>query len=487
MDHICPFCQTHNNDLAIDFSVEEFICSHCDSLVEVGKTTKKKVIKKPVENVVLEIGRKGTLYGTEYWIINIVIKKYGSSTFWREYSLKDRAGNNVYLSESDGHWVLLRPIDFAFKEYQYYAEADGRNYRWYETTPCTVHAATGFFEDKLSFGLATYKEYVNGAEMISREEYGKSVQFFKGNHISRTAIKKAFGIKDMPYRTGIGIVQPFPLNVKQCINIMAVIALLICVLQLYVVTSRNNQTVFEQNINFSDVNDKELVSQSFTLSGGSAPLKIHAFCDVDNSWANVGIGLVNEKTNEVVYASKDIEQYSGYEDGESWSEGSKSEDFNICGVAAGTYHFLVSAEKEGGIADPFKAGYRPENGDFSVIQNETGTYFLQNDKDKSVNSYHDRDSLKNKIIERTGLLNNVKAMGKIDSVLVNMVPDYGYPSKYEQNAAIKLKATWLPVSFWNFGIVLFFLALFTGLTYLIKRIFEGNKWSNSSNSPYPTN
>jgi hypothetical protein len=67
-----------------------------------------------------------TLYGTEYWIINIVIKKYGSSTFWREYSLKDRAGNNVYLSESDGHWVLLRPIDFAFKEYQYYAEADGR-------------------------------------------------------------------------------------------------------------------------------------------------------------------------------------------------------------------------------------------------------------------------------------------------------------------------------------------------------------------------
>jgi hypothetical protein len=81
----------------------------------------------------------------------------------------------------------------------------------------------------------------------------------------------------------------------------------------------------------------------------------------------------------------------------------------------------------------------------------------------------------------------VKAMGKIDSVLVNMVPDYGYPSKYEQNAAIKLKATWLPVSFWNFGIVLSFLALFTGLTYLIKRIFEGSKWSNSSNSPYPTN
>jgi hypothetical protein len=40
-------------------------------------------------------------------------------------------------------------------------ELHGRNFRWYETTECTIHAA-GFFEDKLDFGLATYKEYVNG-------------------------------------------------------------------------------------------------------------------------------------------------------------------------------------------------------------------------------------------------------------------------------------------------------------------------------------
>jgi hypothetical protein len=49
---------------------------------------------------------------------------------------------------------------------------------------------------------------------------------------------------------------------------------------------------------------------------------------VDNSWANVGLGLVNEKTNEIVYASKDIEEYHGYEDGENWSEGRRDESFN---------------------------------------------------------------------------------------------------------------------------------------------------------------
>ncbi|WP_422694597.1 DUF4178 domain-containing protein [Chryseobacterium sp. Mn2064] len=488
MDHICPICQINNNQMAIDFAVEEFICSHCDKLITIGKTTASKTIKKLVENVVLEVGRKGILYGTEYWVMNIVIKKYGSDTFWREYALKDKAGNNIFLSESDGHWVVLRPVDFAFKEYKYYAEANGKNYRWYETTPCSIYAATGFFEDKLKFGLATYKEYVNGAEMISREEYGASKEFFNGKHISRSEIRKAFGIKELPYRTGIGIIQPFAYNVRQCTNIMAVTALLICLLQLYVVTSRSNQTVFEQNINFAEVNDKEMVSKSFTLSGGSAPLKIHAFSDVDNSWANVGVSLVNEKTNEVISASKDIERYSGFEDGESWSEGSKSEDFNICGIPGGTYHFLISAEKEGGVTDPFKSGFRPEKGDFSIIQNETGTFFLQNDKDKSINSYTDKEALKNAIIEKAGLLKTPKEMGKLDSILINMVPDYGYPSKYEQNSSVKIKAIWLPVSFWNFAIVLICLVLFAGLSYLAKSIFETNKWKNSSNSPYsPTN
>ncbi|WP_246008756.1 DUF4178 domain-containing protein [Chryseobacterium lactis] len=473
--------------MAIDFTVKEFICSHCDNLIEVGKITPKKLVKKPLENVVLEVGRKGIIDDTEYWVINIVIKKYGSDVYWREYALKDKAGNDAFLSESDGNWVFLQQLEFAFKESKFYAEHEGRKYRWYETTPCSTYAATGFFEEKANFALVSYKEYVNGTEMISREQYGNSPQYFKGHYISRSAIRKAFGVKDLPSSLGIGIVQPFPYNLRQCTNIMAIVALLICLLQLYVVTSRTNQTVFEQTIKFTDVTDKELISNSFSLSGGSAPLKVNAFADVDNSWANVGISLVNEKTNEVIYASKDIEQYSGFEGGESWSEGSQNEDFNICGVAPGTYHFQISAEKEGGVVDPFKSGYRPPNSDFSVIQNESGSFFLQNDKDKTINTYVGKEELEREILRRTGILNNQKEIKKMDSVLINMVPDYGYPEKYEEHTTVSIKATWLPVSFWNFGIVLVCLIVFTVLSYIARRIFETSKWKNSSNSPYPTN
>jgi hypothetical protein len=90
---------------------------------------------------------------------------------------------------------------------------------------------------------------------------------------------------------------------------------------------------------------KEYVSPSFELKGSSAPLQISVSSNVNNSWANVQIALVNENTNEEIYASKDIEYYHGYTDGENWTEGSTSEDFNICGVGAGKYHLTITPSK----------------------------------------------------------------------------------------------------------------------------------------------
>jgi hypothetical protein len=113
---------------------------------------------------VLEIGQKGIIDNTEYTVTGIIIRKYGTSIFWREYYLKDTKGKDAFLSESDGHWTFLHTINaMDVKKMNGKAmELHGRNYSWYETTECTIHAAAGFFEDKLDFGLATYKEYVNG-------------------------------------------------------------------------------------------------------------------------------------------------------------------------------------------------------------------------------------------------------------------------------------------------------------------------------------
>jgi hypothetical protein len=45
------------------------------------KNTSTKVVKKPIENVVLEIGQKGIIDNTEYTVTGIIIRKYGTSIF----------------------------------------------------------------------------------------------------------------------------------------------------------------------------------------------------------------------------------------------------------------------------------------------------------------------------------------------------------------------------------------------------------------------
>ncbi len=471
-----------------DFPISEYVCRSCSNLIDIHKNTSVKIVKKPVENVVLSIGQKGIINNTEYTVTGIVVRKYGASIFWREYYLKDQSGKDAFLSESDGHWVLLHPIDgMEIKRKpgnSIVIEVGPLNFRRYETTECHIYAAAGFFEDPLDFGLSTYKEYVNGTRMISEERSGGNIQYFSGDHISRYQVKKAFAIDHLPYYTGIGIVQPFYVNAKQAVNIMSVAALLICMIQLYVVATRTNKYVFEQEINFEDVRGKEMVSQSFQLSGGSAPLNVQLYSDVDNSWANVGLGLVNESNNEIIFASKDIEEYHGYEDGENWSEGDKSEDFNFCGVAPGKYHFVVSAEKQETPKSSVPSSYRSADGNLYISRDSYGIISITDNTTAKTESFSNAKLIKSDSMIGIGkLIHETLGKADIDSLLNSGVSSEYADAAYE-NKSVKIKAEWLPVSFRNFVFVLLFMIAVVIAVIMGKRSFERSKWFNSDNSPY---
>ncbi|MGG7439268.1 DUF4178 domain-containing protein [Chryseobacterium arthrosphaerae] len=482
MHYVCPACDSENK-LDLTFPVREYVCQTCSHLIDVASNNHARHLKVPTENVVLDIGQKGKIGDTEYTVTGIIVRKYGSSIFWREYYLKDSKGNDAFMSESDGHWVFLISIpatDFKSKDSQIATYA-GRNYRWYETSQCSIHAAAGFFDEKLDFSLATYKEYVNGTRMISQEKTGKNIQYFYGAHIPRDKVKRAFKIANMPFYTGIGIVQPYYVDTRQAINIFCIAALLICLLQMYVYTSRTNETVFAETINFADVQDKEMVSKSFTLSGGSAPLKVNAFSGVDNSWANIQLSLVNEKTNEIIYTSRDIEQYHGYEDGESWSEGSQAEEFNLCGVGSGNYHFLISAEKEGAL--PTFSNLQSPDSKVMISRDKSGAIEITDTYKAQTTTFADGKTLEKDTSEVARLTKASFGTQKLDSLINTEAPKLT-TDPISSNTYVQLKATWLPVSFWNFGFILFIMvALFVAML-IGKHFFNVKKWNNSSNSPY---
>lgn len=487
MIYVCPVCKTENK-LEFTFPIEEYVCKSCSNLIDADKNTSSRVIKKPIENVVLEIGHKGMINDIEYNVVAIIVRKYGSHTYWREYYLKDHKGNDAFLSESDGHWVFLIPVsaDTVKNKNLKIIDYNEKSYRWYENTECHIYAASGFFEDKINLNIAHYKEYVNGTEMISQEQSGGKTYYFYGKHISRYVIKNSFKPSHMPNYYGIGIVQPFYVDIKQAINILCTAALLICLLQLYVFSSRTNKTIFEQDIDFTEVRDKELVSKSFELKGGSAPLEVQAYSNVDNSWANIGLGLVNENTNEVTYASKDIERYYGFEDGESWSEGSQTEEFNFCGVAPGKYHFIVSAEKQQPLEVSMPASFSSSDGAVLLTRESNGTINVTNNKTLETVAFGDVKTLEKDSTAIGKLVRQTLGNKNIDSLITASLLS-GTTMVNPENKYVKVKTTWMPVSFWNFGIILGLMTAFFAVCYFGRRQFNIIKWSNSSNSPYPQN
>lgn len=477
MKYICPSCQTENLHPQT-FDVEEYICKSCTRIIQVKSNQAGKAVSKPKNNIALQVGDKGILNGTEYSVINIVVKKYGSSTFWREYALLDTAGNYASLSESDGHWVLMKPLAFPFKDFKSYAEYDGKKYRWFETTPCSLHEATGFFQDKIDFKLSDYKEFVNGTEMISAEKTGNRKEFFAGSHVNRSEIKRAFSVQEMPNYEGIGIVQPFYVNFRQAINILGAAAILISLIQLYIIQTQNNTAVFEQQILFDELKEGDFVSKSFSLSGATAPLEIDLYSPVENSWANVSLNLVNEETNEIVYTSKDIEKYSGVEDGESWSEGSERENLNICGVSSGRYHFVISATRE----NPFLPIDNVLSSDqkFLLSRDGKGLLTAKNVSTEEMRNFNDIKALEKDTSAFAKQLQASFSGKNIDKTLDKEA--LKNPGQYD--TFVDIKAIWQPASIHNYVVYMIILVVVFLIIFFGRRSFNASKWMASSNSPY---
>lgn len=480
MKKICPKCK-QVNQLDIDFSIEQYVCSNCCGLIDSIEDKYVKEVSKSHYFISLRVGQKGRIEETEYTVVAIVIRKTGRDYKWVEYYLKDKNLNDAFLSESEGHWVFMKPLSKPFKNTKYSASYNEESYRKYETTQCSISTAYGFFEDSLKYGVASYSEYVRGEKMISYENHGENQTYYlEGRHFPNSELKLAFKDLDyVPSKVGYGIVQPFFINTKQLINIFGIAAILISLIQFYFFTTRSNYEVFKDSIRFDSVRKKELISKSFELRGASAPLEVKLYSNVDNSWANVELSLVNERTNETEYTSKDIEQYHGYEGGESWSEGSRSEEFNLCGVAPGRYHFTISAQKQGFEKPEGEELYFSPDGKKSYALDAFG--FV----DVTVIASQDKTSYNLENIEKNNPtianeLKEAKIFSKKNPSFSPTIIDYD-----TNNPAVDIVAKWKPVSLWNYFIILMVMVVLVVLCFWGERAFEKEKWSNSANTPYP--
>ena len=285
--------------------------------------------------------------GSEYKVTGILKKKVHPDYTWNEFILQNEAKEFLYLSVSNGHWMMLtemEKIDQLRKGVKV-LKHDDVSYDLFEHSDAQIIDAQGFFDFELPGKLIHLAEFINPPFIISVEKMNNVQTAFHGEYVRKSVIKKAFPKRTMPYQSGVGMIQPSRFDLRNTAIIFCLFALLILTANWYIYKDQVEQNVFNSAIKFNEFNNKEMTTPSFVLNGASAPMTIKVSTAVLNSWANLNIALINEDNGDETYANKDIEYYYGTSEGESWTEGSQSEKFNICGVKAGKYHLSITPMK----------------------------------------------------------------------------------------------------------------------------------------------
>jgi hypothetical protein len=135
----------------------------------------------------------------------------------------------------------------------------------------------------------------------------------------------------------------------------ALFALLLSIVAFRVATS--SRTVFEQQYVFTPASANPVfVTEPFTLDGRTSDVAVtFAANNLSNNWIFLGATLINDETNVALDFGRDLSYFFGVEDGESWSEGSRSARVVLPTVAPGRYYLRV--EPEGDTANRTPVSY----------------------------------------------------------------------------------------------------------------------------------
>ncbi|MFD1873346.1 hypothetical protein [Hymenobacter bucti] len=362
----------------------------------------------------LPLGATGTLGGYHCRLTGYQVRgeKNNRTAEWREYQLRptepivgdDPIDFPLQLAEYQGHWLLIRraphhpdvvgPRSIQGKEWT--SPTTGNTYRlWHRYEPIIRDAQGEFDWNILEDERLKIQEFTCPPYLLSSEKIpDRKPIWYLSEYLEPAQVATAFGldVNTLPSREGIGAAQPNPHNMSPAWRLFGVAALLLVLLTGWLAVTRPSATTTEtftvpaapaaSNATASPPPaptgdtlgraaaptapaapatttppaasagySQMLVSKTIVLTHPSAVDITFSALDLTNHWLEITASLVNEQTGRGYEVTRSLEYYAGVEDGESWSEGSRSVSAVISGLPPGRYHLNLYPSAEAGTGD----------------------------------------------------------------------------------------------------------------------------------------
>ncbi len=303
----------------------------------------------------LALGSKGRLRGEDLEVIGFMRRRMeadGLSYYWSEYVLLGPENRLLWLTEYQGHWNLARVLPRSVLVVAGSVRYDKQEFRHFAGYTAHVDYVIGEFPWQVKLDeQAQVADYVSPPRMLSRESTASEETWTLAEYLDPAEIQAAFRPRIALGRpVGVYANQPNPHEEthKRVCRRFWMFLLAAVAIHLVMLMGGSGGALLQQTVVFDPQDDEPRLSREFVIDGADARIEVEHEATLENNWIGLGLTLVNEDTGEAWQASREISYYIGWDEGERWSEGSRSDSVVFSGLPAGRYMLAEDADMDAG-------------------------------------------------------------------------------------------------------------------------------------------
>jgi hypothetical protein len=354
-------------------NTKSYACAYCGSILDTTTPewqVVEKVERKRQEAAIWKLGQRAKFGGHAFeligWMERFVFVD-GTRYSWEEHLFFNPFFGYRYLVYQDGHFQLIEPLPGFphvrnFGANAYNATYEGKAFRHFTTGVARVGDVVGEFPWRVKRNDAvTAHDFVAPPLMLSCEESDGDVVWSRGTYMTQDEVWAAVAPPARPvvFPRGAYPNQPNPYAAYDWLGkATAVVLALWLFLSVFYFSNSQNKPVGTFDVT-SKAEDQARLAADPNGSGTAATpghhvyelelssprdpatVEIAAVAGVDNSWVYCDCALVNPELGTAYPFGVEVSYYHGVEDGESWSEGSRSETVSLGAIPNGKYLLQV--------------------------------------------------------------------------------------------------------------------------------------------------